>query len=151
MERAGFDAKVETVEEKVGTVKLVTGGFEAVAFNFYDRPDPDALFHYWVSSSIGGPGKIGLNLAKYGSPVVDGAFDAARASNDETVRVAEYQKVWADFAENVPVIWLYHTQWVIAYDNSVKNVGNLTYPGTSGAKVEPITWGNTFLTNVWKA
>ncbi|MEZ5142969.1 MAG: hypothetical protein R2726_10695 [Acidimicrobiales bacterium] len=32
--------------------------------------------------------------------------------------MAEYKKVWDDFAEHVPYVWLYHTKWVIAYQDT---------------------------------
>jgi peptide/nickel transport system substrate-binding protein len=148
----GFQADIITVAESAGTVMLVTGGFEAVMFNFYDRPDPDALYHYWISSSIGEPNAIGLNFARYKSDVVDQALNAGRQSADDAERAKQYKKVWNDFAENVPVIWLYHVRWVIGYRSNLRGVGELRFPAgpDQDKKVEPVTWGNLFVTGVWK-
>ncbi len=148
----GFQADVVSVAESAGTVMLVTGGFEAVLFNFYDRPDPDALYHYWISASIAEPNAIGLNFARYRSDVVDEALNAGRQSADDAERVKHYKRVWDDFAENVPVIWLYHLQWVIGYRSNLRGVGDLHFPAgpNQDRKVEPVTWGNLFVTGVWK-
>jgi hypothetical protein len=51
-------------------------------------------------------------------------------------------------AEDVPYLWLYHTKWVIAYGDGVYGVGNHVLP--DGAPAEPVTWGQIWLTSVWK-
>lgn len=145
----GFETEIDSIDETQGTLKLVSGDFEAMLFNFWDRPDPDGLSTYWYGANVAGPTGIGLNFARYASDVVDRALDAGKESNDEAFRVGEYHKVWDDFAEHVPYIWLYHTKWVIAYQDTYFGVGNFTLP--NGQKAIPMSWGNLFLTGVYKA
>jgi peptide/nickel transport system substrate-binding protein len=144
----GFETEIESIEESQGTLKLVSGDFDGLLFNFWDRPDPDALYHYWYGENVPQGGGIGLNFARYQSDTVDAALDAGRVTNDQPKRVEEYKKVWKDFGENVPILWLYHTKWVIAWQETFHGVGDFTMP--NGKKAEAVTWGNLFVTGVWK-
>jgi len=145
----GIETEIESIEEAAVTLKLVSGDFDSLLFNFWDRPDPDALYHYWYGANVATNGGIGLNFARYKSEVVDNALDAARGIDDPTKRAAEYKKIWDDFALHVPYIWLYHTKWVIAYQDTFHGVGDFTMP--NGKKAETVSWGNLFLTGTWKA
>jgi ABC-type transport system substrate-binding protein len=142
----GFDTTIESIEEAAGTGKLVSGQFESLVFNFWDRPDPDALYHYWYGPNA--EAALPINFARWQNAEADAALDAGRVTDDLDVRKAEYQKVWSAMAEDVPYLWLYHTKWVIAYGDGVYGVGNHVLP--DGAPAEPVTWGQIWLTSVWK-
>ena len=144
---AGFDAKVETADEKVITAKVVSGGYEAILYTFWDRPDPDAMAHYWSGENTSPPEVLGLNFARFKSDVVDDALAKGRATTDEKARVEQYKRVWNEFDSNQYILWLFHSQWVIAYGTRVQDIGNFTLP--DGNKAIPVQWGNLFLTGVW--
>jgi hypothetical protein len=72
---------------------------------------------------------------------------AARGSADDVFRRQQYQKVWDDFAQNLPVLFLYHTRWAIGYQSKIHGIGELSLP--DGSRAEPVTWGNMYLTGVW--
>ncbi|MCU0270927.1 MAG: ABC transporter substrate-binding protein, partial [Acidimicrobiales bacterium] len=143
----GFTTQIEAIEEASLTGKAVSGDFEAVVFNFWDRPDPDALYHYWYGPNA--EAAVPINFARWQNAEVDAALDAGRVTDDLDVRKAEYQKVWNAMAEDVPYLWLFHTKWVVAYGESVQGVGRHTLP--DGTPAEPVTWGQIWLTSVWKA
>jgi ABC-type transport system substrate-binding protein len=144
---AGFEVQLRNEEEKVGSVDLVIGRADAVMVRFWDKFDPDVLYPYLISDSIAAPGSISLNFSRYRSATVDQALKAARASDDDAVRRQQYQKVWDDFAENLPVIFMFHTRWAFGYQAKVHGIGELRLPDATRA--EPVTWGNLYLTGVW--
>ena len=143
----GFEAKVETADEKVITAKVVSGGYEAILYTFWDRPDPDAMAHYWSGENTSPPEVLGLNFARFKSSTVDDALAKGRATTDQKTRVEQYKRIWNDFAENQYILWLFHSQWAIAYGTRVQDIGNFTLP--DGSKAIPVQWGNLFLTGVW--
>jgi peptide/nickel transport system substrate-binding protein len=145
----GFEVQVNIKPESVASVDLVKGTFDAITYRAWDRVDPDSMYHFWIGQNvtpIGGNG-VGLNFARYASPIVDQALNAARATDDEAARRDQYQRVWDEFATNVPIIWLYHTRWLIAYQHTVHGIGEWVLP--TGEKAAPVTWGNFFLTGAW--
>ena len=141
-EAVGIETEIQTIEEAAASAALVAGNFEVVLWSFWDRPDPDALYHYLYSTST-------INFPHYRSATVDAALDAARPLPEKGDRQPEYQKIWDEYGDQVPVIWLYHTKWALAWRDGLYGVGNFTLP--SGEKAQPITYGNTFLTGVWDA
>jgi peptide/nickel transport system substrate-binding protein len=143
----GFDVDLRSSEEKKFTVEMVTGTVDALLFRFWAKNDPDGLYHYLVGKNVVPKGEIGLNYSRYRSAVVDDALNVGRESTDLNVRKAAYQRLWDDLAENVPILWLYHTRWVIAYQSKVQGLGTITLP--DGARAERISWGNLFLTTTW--
>lgn len=143
----GFDVELTNAEEKVGTVDLAFGRDDAVMLRFWDRADPDGLYHYLTSESVNPPGEFSLNFSRYHSDTVDEALRAARASTDDAFRRQEYQKVWDDLAENLPIIFMFHTRWAFGFQDRVHGLGDLRLP--DGGRAEPVTWGNLYLTSVW--
>ncbi len=141
-EAVGIQTELQTVEEASASAALIAGNFEVALWSFWDRPDPDALYHYLYGDST-------LNFPKYRSATVDEALDAGRAIRDKDARRTEYQTIWDEYGEQVPIIWLYHVQWALAWRDGLYGVGDFTLP--SGEKAQPITYGNTFLTGVWDA
>lgn len=137
----GIKTSIKTVEEAAGTAAMVGGDFEALVFSFWDRPDPDALYHYWDKDSTL------INFSRYRSDTLNDALDRGRALPDRESRVPIYEEVWDEFADQVPMLWLYHTQWALAYRENVWGVGAFTLP--DGQKGQPMTYGNTFLTSVF--
>jgi peptide/nickel transport system substrate-binding protein len=146
---AGFAVQVKISAESAASLDLVNGTFDAITYRAWDRVDPDSMYHFWIGANVkplGGNG-VGLNFARYASNIVDDALNIARGTADEAERRKQYQRVWDDFATNVPVIWLFHTRWLIAYQKTVHGIGEWVLP--TGEKAAPVTWGNFFLTGAW--
>lgn len=141
-ESVGITTTVEVLDEAAGAAALVVGDFEAVLWGFWDRPDPDAIYHYLYGEST-------LNFPKYRTPTVDAALDAGRPITDVETRAAEYQKIWDEYGEQVPILWLYHSEWALAWRDGLYGVGDFTLP--TGEKAQPITYGNTWMTGVYDA
>jgi peptide/nickel transport system substrate-binding protein len=145
----GFDVQLNNDAEATGTVGLVYGKFDAFMVRFWDRTEPDAMYHYLISDSVAAPEQLSLNFPRYSSPEVDQALKIARGSDDDAVRRTQYQRVWENYAQNLPVLWLFHTRWAVGYQERVHGIGEMTLP--TGQRAEPVTWGNFFLTTVWVA
>jgi len=145
--QAGFEIEIEGLEETAFSAALVTGNFDALGMRFFNAPDPDKDLLFWRSSAIADPGQISLNFARYTSPTVEQSLTVARAWVDEKQRQVEYGKVWQDFADNVPYIFLYHSKWAMLYSQDVHALGEPKAP--DGTPLSPMAWGSTFLTSVW--
>jgi peptide/nickel transport system substrate-binding protein len=145
----GFDVQLKHDSEEHSTITLVTGDFDAILLRFWDRPDPDALYPYLIGASVTPPGQISLNFPRYADAEVDEAMKTARGLDDDGVRRVQYQRVWDNYAQNLPVIFLFHTRWAVGFQDRVHGIGELTLP--TGQRAEPVTWGNFYLTGVWVA
>jgi peptide/nickel transport system substrate-binding protein len=139
---AGIETTLSTVDETAGTAAMVNGTFEAVLWSFWDRADPDALYHYIHGDSF-------LNFPNYYSDATDNALDEGRGITDPALRKAAYEKMWNDWGENAPILWLYHSTWAVAFADNVWGVGEFTLP--SGERALPINYGQTWLTGVYIA
>jgi peptide/nickel transport system substrate-binding protein len=143
----GFVVQLSNDEEKIASVTLVTGSFDAILLRHWDRPEPDAMYHFLIGDNIPEIGKVALNFPRYRSDVVNQALKSARGTDDEDFRIEQYHRVWNDFAENLPVLWLFHTRWAYAYQSRVHGIGQLGLP--DGGRAEALTWGSVYLTGVW--
>jgi hypothetical protein len=75
-------------------------------------------------------------------------LERARRTDDQAERVEAYGTVWADWAENVPYLWIFHSKHLVLASDEIRGVTDFTLPdGTPGASV---VWGSVFLTQVWR-
>jgi ABC-type transport system substrate-binding protein len=150
-QEAGIDTKVDAIDATTATTRLPAGQYETYLLQFFNGADPDELYTFMDphEERIGGPGEFSLNFSRYTSDTVRDALDGARRSGDGQERAAEYAKVWKDFAENMPYIWLFHTEWVIVASDDVGGLDGFTTP--DGSAAAPHVWGSVFLTETWIA
>lgn len=149
-QEAGFEVALESQEEAKFSGTIVFGKAEAFAFKFFNSTDPDGDYPFWANETVSeDPAGISLNFPRYKSETVQAAITQGRANIDPEIRKAAYAKVWKDWAENVPYIFVFHSKWALIYNQRVHGLGEVTAP--DGAKVPPIVWGSTFLTGTWIA
>ncbi len=72
--------------------------------------------------------QFALNFARNKDEAIGEKLDAARSETDPQKEIADYQYVQTRLAEDVPYIWLYHSQISIIARNEIVNVVNWTLP-----------------------
>jgi len=146
-EAVGVTVEIESLDAPSLTLRIVTGEYEAAIFSLFNSPDPDGDYHFWDPTNITDPGEFSLAFTRYQNDDLKAAMDAARRTTDPAERAAQYAVVWREIAENVPVIWLWHTQQVVITRDGVHGLETFTLPDGEPAQI--VNWGSTFLTTTW--
>jgi peptide/nickel transport system substrate-binding protein len=149
-EDVGITVNVDTADEAGFANAVVNGDYDALLVPFFNRPDIDAEYHFIDPFRTGREGDLPglvLNLSRYTSDVMKDALPAARQTDDVAERAKQYGRVWKDWAENFPYIFIFHTQLLLEADDTVHNLDEFTFP--NGDPASPIDWGAPFFTDVW--
>ncbi|MDP9321448.1 MAG: peptide ABC transporter substrate-binding protein [Chloroflexota bacterium] len=77
-------------------------------------PDPYPFFH---TSQVNDPGD---NFAGYSAPVVDKLLEQARRTADQAKRRELFAQVWNALATDVPVVFLYYTDYLYAQSHTLR-------------------------------
>jgi len=117
---AGFDVKLQAMEFASGLSASSKGELEALVLAWSGRTDPDGNIYSFVS--CGGA----LNDGKYCNKDVDAALQTGRTASDFAARKAAYDKVTEITDKELPIIYLFHQQWLWAMSKTVK--GFAPYP-----------------------
>jgi len=145
--KVGIEVKVEAIEQKELVIRAVVGSYDVLLMRYFAAVDPDANSPFWTSETVRPPGQISLNFTRLKDDEIDRALTDAQASPDMNVRKKAYAKVQERFAELVPYIWTFRTDWAIASSKSVHDVRNKTLP--DGRPALPFTAGIHRLTETW--
>lgn len=148
-EDVGIDVEINSTTENEFANQMLLGGFEVLMSQFFNGSDPDEHYQFWDPNPdrIGAPGELSLNFPRYTSDTMQEALNTARETDDTEQRIEEYAKVWKDWAENFPYIFLYHGQWILEANEDIRNLDTFTFP--NGEPASPMQWGAVFLTDVW--
>ena len=117
---AGFDVKLQAMEFASGLDASEKGELEALVLAWSGRTDPDGNIYSFVS--CGGA----LNDGKYCNKDVDAALQIGRTAPDFAQRKAAYDKVTEITDKELPIIYLFHQQWLWAMAKTIK--GFTPYP-----------------------
>ena len=117
---AGFDIKLQATEF-ASSLKLATEGqMQAFQIGWSGRVDPDGNLYNFVA--CGAP----LNDGHYCNAEVDKELKAARAVDDPAERLKHYTAAAQILLKDLPIIYIYHRQWIYAYNTKVE--GFTPYP-----------------------
>lgn len=144
----GVDVTIEAQDPTTVALRMVTGEYEAGQFAFFNAPDPDGDYGFLHPDSVGDPGEFGLAISRYSSPTLAENLDAGRRTDDLAERKPAYDAVWAELAEEKPILWLYHNPWVIEVAESVNGIETFTFPDSAEQPLI-VNWGAFFLTTAW--
>ena len=137
-EAAGMQVTLENIKDEDEVVDVVLGNYQAADWRNFGQPDPDGDYIWWHSSSIGKDGSLSLNTARYASPAIDAALDAARATTDAGTRDAQYQEAERQINAGIPYVWYARVTSAIGADKRVHGYGEAAN-GTD-ATIGPKTW-----------
>jgi peptide/nickel transport system substrate-binding protein len=113
---AGFDVKVQATEFATSLNLADKGEFDAYVLAWSGRADPDGN-----SFSFHGC-KQPLNYAGYCSQETDALLNQARSQRDPAERKKTYEQLAARVLKERPVIYLYHRNWLWAYNPKLSGV-----------------------------
>ena len=110
----GFDLKIRVVEAATGLKAAEDGDFQLYENQWSGRTDPDG--NSYSFQTCDSP----QNNAKYCNKDVDAAHAEARAKSDPAERKKAYEKVAAKFLTEGSIMYLYHTQVLVALTDKVE-------------------------------
>ena len=105
---AGFALKIQLVEFASSLQAANRGEFQAYQIGWSGRTDPDGNLYSFLKTGAG------QNDGHYSNAIVDAGLDAARASTDPAARIAAYTKVMQQERQDLPIIYLYHPDNIVA-------------------------------------
>ena len=130
---AGFDVKIQSTEFATSLDMADKGNFEAYVLSWSGRADPDGnLFSFHGC-------KQPLNYPGYCDAETDKLLAESRALRDPAARKKVYEQIAARVLKERPVIYLYHRNWLWAYNAKLGGVRNVPdgLLRVSGLKLTP--------------
>jgi peptide/nickel transport system substrate-binding protein len=113
---AGFDVKVQATEFATSLNLADKGEFDAYVLAWSGRADPDGnAFSFHAC-------KQPLNYAGYCSAETDALLNQSRTQRDPAERKKTYEQIAAQVLKARPVIYLYHRNWLWAYNPKLSGV-----------------------------
>ncbi|SFB63800.1 peptide/nickel transport system substrate-binding protein [Rhizobium sp. NFR07] len=89
------------------------GRFQAHLVGWSGRVDPDLNITPMLSCGAAG------NDAHYCNKDLDAILTKARALTDTAARQVEYGKAITILQKDLPIVYLYHSQWIFAYNSAI--------------------------------
>ena len=113
---AGFDVKVQATEFATSLNLADKGEFDAYVLAWSGRADPDGnTFSFHAC-------KQPLNYAGYCSTETDALLNQVRTQRDPAERKKTYEQIAAQVLKARPIIYLYHRNWLWAYNPKLSGV-----------------------------
>ena len=108
--KAGIKITARTVSEAEYWTPITNGDFQLAMYGLTQSivADPYSNYHEYFSGAstakVGAAPTSGQNYSRYSNATVDAAIEAAAATNDATVKKAEYAKIQAQISTDLPYI-----------------------------------------------
>ena len=116
---AGFDVKIQATEFATSLNMADKGDFEAYVLAWSGRADPDGNAYSFHGC------KQPLNYAGYCSAETDALLNQSRTLRDVAERKKVYDQIAAKVLKERPIIYLYHRNWLWAYNAKLGGVRNV--------------------------
>ena len=116
---AGFDVKIQSAEFATSLNMADKGEFDAYVLAWSGRADPDGNLYSFHGC------KQPLNYAGYCSVETDDLLNKSRTVRDPAERKKVFEQIAARVVKERPVIYLYHRNWLWAYNSKLSGVRNL--------------------------
>ena len=116
---AGFDVKIQAVEFATSLNMADKGDFDAYVLAWSGRADPDGnLFSFHGC-------KQPLNYTGYCDPETDKLLAQSRELRDPAARIKVFEQIAARINKERPIVYLYHRNWLWAYNAKLGGVRNV--------------------------
>lgn len=145
---AGIDAQITPTDQAKLITDVAVGNYQATAWRQFDSPHPLGDSIWWHPNTAKPIGEIALNFARNKDERIGAALDQARETTDKAREKELYGDVQRYMAEDIPYVWLYHTQISIVAAPDLVNVVNYTLP--TGQKGIEIQGGSHPLYQIWR-
>jgi peptide/nickel transport system substrate-binding protein len=146
-EPLGVKVSLQDVELGQLVLKVISGDYQSTMWSYFDAPNPVADSIWWICDSAKPPGELALNFARNCDPEMDAAFQQARQTPDLDEQKKYYDIVQERMAEDLPFIWLYHTQSAVVTKPNVWDVTTWRLP--DGDVGLPLQSGTHPLFQIW--
>jgi ABC-type transport system substrate-binding protein len=146
--KVGIDAQITPSEQASLITNVALGQYQATAWRQFDSPHPLGDSIWWHPNTAKPIGEIALNFARNADPRIGDALDRARETVDKEQERQLYRDVQRYLAEDIPYIWLYHTQISVVASSNLVNVVNYTLP--TGQKGIELQGGSHPLYQIWR-
>ena len=113
---AGFDVKIQATEFATSLNLADKGDYDAYVLAWSGRADPDGNIYSFDAC------KQPLNYAGYCSAETDELLKQARTLREPADRKKVYEKVAAQVLKERPIVYLYHRNWLWAYNAKLAGV-----------------------------
>ena len=116
---AGFDVKIQAAEFATSLNMADKGDFEAYVLAWSGRADPDGnLFSFHGC-------KQPLNYTGYCDPETEKLLAQSRELRDPAARTKVFEQIAARINKERPIVYLYHRNWLWAYNAKLGGVRNV--------------------------
>lgn len=143
----GLDVSINQTLQTEAVTSAVFGNFStfvAVNHSGYSL----AMERFWWHSGYSPPPPVpAINFGRVADSRIDAALDEVITTDDEQRQRELAEEVNRAFADGVYNIWLYHSRWLIAAQDHVNGIDNLTLP--EGGEHPKIFLGRVFLAETW--
>lgn len=129
--QAGIDIKLTSKEFATLLSDQSAGDYTASQIGWSGRVDPDGNNHQFVTTDGG------INDSRFSDPKMDELMNAARVAPSTEERKALYDEAKVIMLDELPRVFLYHVNWIWAYNTSMK--GYTPYPDGM-IRLENVTW-----------
>lgn len=116
---AGFDVKIQAAEFATSLNMADKGEFDAYALAWSGRADPDGNLYSFHGC------KQPLNYSGYCTPETDALLNQSRSLRDPVERKKVFEQIAAQVLKERPIIYLYHRNWLWAYNTKLTGVRNV--------------------------
>ena len=116
---AGFDVKIQAAEFATSLNMADKGDFEAYVLAWSGRADPDGNLFSFDGC------KQPLNYAGYCDAETDRLLGQSRTLRDPAERRKVYEQIAARVLKERPIVYLYHRNWLWAYNAKLGGVRNV--------------------------
>jgi peptide/nickel transport system substrate-binding protein len=116
---AGFDVKIQAAEFATSLDMADKGNFEAYILAWSGRPDPDGNLFSFDGC------KQPLNYTGYCDAETDKLLNQSRELRDPAERKKVFEQIAARVLKERPIIYLYHRNWLWAYNAKLAGVRNV--------------------------
>ena len=116
---AGFDVKIQATEFATSLNLADKGEYDAYVLAWSGRPDPDGNLYSFHGC------KQPLNYAGYCSAETDELLNKSRTLRDVAERKKVFEQIAARVTRERPVIYVYHVNWLWAYNAKLAGVRNV--------------------------
>ncbi len=113
---AGFNIKIQSTEFATSLNMADKGDYEAYVLAWSGRADPDGNIYSFDTC------KQPLNYAGYCVPEIDELLNQSRTQRELAERKKTYEQVAARVLKDRPIVYLYHRNWLWAYNAKLTGV-----------------------------
>ncbi|MCY3635032.1 MAG: ABC transporter substrate-binding protein [bacterium] len=143
----GLDVGINQMLQTEAVTTAVFGNFSvfiAVNHSGYSL----AMERFWWHSGYSPPPPVpAINFGRVIDSRIDAALDEVITTDDEDRQRELAEEVNRAFADEVYNIWLYHSRWLVATQDYVNGIDNLTLP--EGGEHPKVFLGRVFLAETW--